>query len=134
MIKLVIDAAGARLGRLVSYAAKQSLLGKEVVIVNCKAAIITGNGRSVINEYKEKRQRGGHSLNGPHFPSHPERLVKRTLRGMLSYKQGRGSEAFKRVICYTDIPAEYVGQAKPFKAQKPTVSKFIGLGELSKEI
>jgi len=134
MNRIVIDAANARLGRLVSYAAKQSLLGKEVIIVNCKAAIITGGRRSIINEYKVMRQRGGHSLKGPHFPLQSERIVKRTLRGMLSYKQGRGAEAFKRVICFSDIPAEYASQAKPFKAQKPTVAKFIEVGDLSKEI
>ncbi len=132
--KVIIDASNARLGRLASHASKQALLGNEVVIVNCNAAVITGNKRTTIEDYKVSRQRGGSSLNGPHFPQSSERLVKRTIRGMLSYKQGRGLSAFKRIKCYSGMPSEYEGKAKPFAAQKPTLSKTIGLGELSKEI
>jgi large subunit ribosomal protein L13 len=134
MNKIVIDATGARLGRLASFAAKQALLGKDVVIVNCKAAIVTGHKRSVIDEYKITRQRGGSSLNGPHFPQSPEKIIKRTVRGMLSYKQGRGLVALKRIICHTNVPAEFEQIKKPFIAQKPTLAKSISLADLSKEI
>jgi len=134
MKTLVINAENARLGRLASYAAKQALLGSDVVIVNCNAAVITGNNRSVIDEYKVKRQRGGSSLNGPHFPEHAERVVKRTIRGMLSYKQGRGMAAFKKIKCYSDIPSEFAAQMKPFTAQKPTVARTLTMADLAKEI
>ena len=33
--KLIIDANNAVMGRLASYVAKQAMLGKEIVIVNC---------------------------------------------------------------------------------------------------
>ncbi len=110
--KIVIDATNAVLGRLASYAAKQSLLGHEVIIVNCGKAIVTGRHKTIIREYHEARTRGGSSLNGPHFPKTPERILKRTIRGMLSYKQGRGLAALKRIICYSGTPSEYESSKK----------------------
>jgi len=131
--KLIIDATDAPLGRLASYAAKQALLGKNIVILNCESSIISGNKKSVIKEYTKARQRGGSSLKGPHFPKSPERIVKRTIRGMLSYKQGRGSSAFKRIICYNAMPIEYQSVNK-LSLQKELKINKITLKELSKKI
>lgn len=130
---LVIDATNAVLGRLASYAAKQSLLGKKVIVVNCKEAIITGGRRMIINEYKHARQRGGASLKGPNFPKHPFRLVKRTIRGMLHYNHGRGRDAFKRIICYDECPNEYESKKEQMQARK-IFAHTIKVGELSREI
>lgn len=113
MDKLVIDATNAVLGRLCSYAAKQSLLGKDVVIVNCENIVISGNRRMIIGEYQRTVYRGGHSLKGPFFIKRsPERLVKRTVRGMLSYKQGRGAVALKKIMCYNQTPKEFESAKK----------------------
>lgn len=130
---LVVDATNATLGRLCSFAAKQALLGKQVIIVNCNKAVVTGKKRTTIEDYKEKRRRGGSSLRGPNFPKNPERIVKRTIRGMLSYTQQRGWDALKRVICYNDVPKEYENEKKVMagKEKKTTV---IGLQELGREI
>ncbi|MEK6926995.1 MAG: 50S ribosomal protein L13 [Nanoarchaeota archaeon] len=131
MDKLVIDATNAILGRLCSYAAKQSLLGRDVVIVNCENMIISGNRRMIIEEYKTTVYRGGHSLKGPFFIKRsPERLVKRTVRGMLSYKQGRGAAALKRIICYNQTPAEYTSSKKvtfehKLKGNKMTMKELV---------
>ena len=132
-VKVVIDASNAILGRLASFAAKQALLGKDIVIVNCNDALITGKKHSIISEYQETRTRGGSSLKGPHFPKSPERIVKRTIRGMLSYKQGRGLSAFKSIMCYNDTPDEYK-EAKKIVAGKEKTAKTIKLSELSKVI
>jgi len=132
-MKIVIDANNAILGRLASYAAKQALLGKEIVIVNCNDAVITGKKSSIVSEYMVARARGGSSLKGPFFPKSPERILKRTIRGMLSYKQGRGREALKRIICYNATPAEYE-EAKKIIAGKEKNIKTIKLSELSKVI
>ena len=105
--KLVIDAENAILGRLASFTAKQVLLGKEVIIVNSEKAIITGNYKNIIERYAKKRARGGSGLAGPNFPSPPERIIKRTIRNMLPFKQERGRTALKRVKCYTGIPKEF---------------------------
>ncbi|OGJ15840.1 50S ribosomal protein L13 [Candidatus Pacearchaeota archaeon RBG_13_36_9] len=134
MKKIVIDATNATLGRLSSYAAKQSLQGKEVVILNSEKAIITGKKRGIIEAYKEKRSRGGTALRGPNFPGTAERIVKRTIRGMLpNYRAGKGKEAFRRILCYKGIPEEYKNE-KLIKAGKEKHTAYISVEEVSKKI
>ncbi len=77
----VIDATDAVLGRLASFIAKEALLGKKIVILNSEKAIIKGNKKDIVEDYKRKRARG--SIKGPHFPSNPEMIFKRAVRGML---------------------------------------------------
>jgi len=130
---LVIDATNAILGRLASYVAKQSLLGKKIAVVNCSKAVISGKRRRIIEEYKEIRAKGSAALKGPFFPKHPDKIIKRTIRGMLSYKKGRGKEAFKRIRCYNEIPKE-LEKAKKIKAGKEKKTKTIKLSDLSSNI
>jgi large subunit ribosomal protein L13 len=122
---IVIDAENAVLGRLASFAAKQAMLGKNVVIVNCSGAVITGRKRKTIEDYKHKRARGGHGLRGPNFPKSPDRILKRTIRGMLAFKQQRGLGALKRIICYNNVPNEYEKAEKILagKQKKTTTTK-----------
>ncbi|MEK6889892.1 MAG: 50S ribosomal protein L13 [Nanoarchaeota archaeon] len=131
--KIVIDGAETVLGRLASYAVKQALLGKTVTIVNCEEVIIKGERRMIINEYKTLVYRGGHSLKGPfHIKRSPERLVKRTIRGMLDYKYQRGEDAFKRIMCYDGVPKEFEADKK-ISIKTPSLRKNYKLKELAKE-
>tara|TARA_Y100000310_G_scaffold284177_1_gene306802 strand:- start:12669 stop:13073 length:405 start_codon:yes stop_codon:yes gene_type:complete len=131
--EIVIDATQATLGRLASYAAKQALLGKKVTIVNCEKAILTGRRKSIIKDYQKKRELGGSALKGPFFPKSPERILKRTVRGMLSYKQARGRTALKNVICHNKIPPE-LEKTKKITAGKEKHTTILPLLNLSKEI
>lgn len=131
--KIIIDASQGSLGRIAAFAAKQSLLGKEVIIVNCNDAVITGKPRTTIANYQQKRARGGSAQKGPYFPKNPERLMKRTVRGMLSYKQGRGDAAFKRIMCYNETPEEYK-DAEKTSMKKLFHAKTIKLSDLDKEL
>lgn len=128
---LVIDAKDAILGRLASFAAKQALFGKKVIIVNCNEAIVSGKRANIIAEYRIMRQRGGSSLNGPNFPKHADRLVKRTVRGMMYFRHGRGKDAFKDLRCYNAVPAEYEAIKRPMKT-KELMTGSIKLSELAK--
>lgn len=128
--KIIIDAKDTVLGRLASYAAKQSLLGKNVVILNCDQAVITGNRSVVLTKYKQARARGGSTLKGPHFPKEPFRLLKRTIRGMLSHRQIRGTLALKRIICYNQSPPEYK-DASLVSIKRDLKTKSLTLKELS---
>lgn len=130
---LVIDASSSVVGRIASYAAKQALLGKDIAIVNCDDAILTGRRRMIIDEYGISRRRGGLSLKGPFFPKHPERVMKRTVRGMLNYQQGRGLQAFKRIMCYSGVPKEYEN-SKKISLSKTMRTKTLSLLELSRDI
>jgi large subunit ribosomal protein L13 len=131
--KIVIDGENCLLGRVASFAAKQALLGKEVAVINCEKIVVSGKPRSVILEYREDRQRGGASLKGPFFPKQPERIVKRTIRGMLPYKKGNGALAFKRVKCYVGATEELLKNAKKVEGSEKKL-KVIALSKLSKEI
>ncbi len=132
-MKLVIDADGGALGRIASYVAKQALLGKEVVVVNCSKIIITGNKPDILQNYKQLRGRGGWALNGPYFPKTPERIMKRTIRGMLPWKNERGVLAFKRVKCYNEVPAEFE-EVKKINMKKEVKAKAMSLTALSREL
>ena len=128
---IVIDGANAILGRLASFAAKQVLLGRSVVIVNCKDVVVSGNRNTAIKEYYALRQKGGSALNGPYYPKDPERMVKRTIRGMLSYKSLRGADALKRIMCYNNVPKEFEATKKIIagKEKRTTTTKLSFLGE-----
>ncbi len=107
----IIDGSDNVLGRLASYAAKESLKGEEIAIVNCSGIIITGNRNSIEEDFRRKRSRVGSSQKGPKYSGQSEKIVKRTIRGMLpNYREGRGREAWKRIKCYNKIPKEFEGK------------------------
>ena len=131
--QIIIDAANAVLGRMASYAAKQALLGKSIIVVNCSNALIIGNIPDIVSKYKQKIRRGKGSQKGPYFPRIPERIVKRTIRGMLEYTQTRGSDALKRVMCYNQLPKEFEA-AKKISFAKEIKTSSIKLGELVSKV
>lgn len=131
--EIVIDANEGVLGRVASFAAKQSLLGKKVVVVNCEKALVSGRRANILEEYKITRRRGSSTRMGPKFPKSSERIMKRTIRGMLSYKEGRGREAFKRIMCYDSVPEKFAG-AEKINLKKELNVKALELKEVSKEL
>ncbi len=122
---IIIDGDKAVLGRLASFAAKQALNGEEVVVVNCEEVIISGNKKTIEKEILEKRSRHGHSQKGPIYSKICEKIVKRTIRGMLpNYRKGRGAQAFKRIRCFNKVPEEYKEKEKTkIESQKLKYSK-----------
>jgi len=130
---LFIDASGSVAGRVASHAAKQALLGKTIAVFNCEKVVITGNRNTTIREYREIRHKGGASLNGPFYPKHPDRIIKRMVRGMLRYTKGRGEAAFSRVRCFNGVPVEFK-DAKTIKLTKQINTRTITLHDLGKEM
>jgi len=129
---MIIDGKGAVLGRLASYAAKQALKGEEVVILNCENVIISGKKQKIKSDFLKKRSRVGSSQKGPKLIKTSERMVKRTIRGMLpEHRFGRGREAFRRIKCYNKVPKEFQEKEKiSFKTKKPI--KFSQIKEFTK--
>lgn len=134
---MIIDANELIIGRLATFVAKQLLLGEEVSIVNSEKAVISGPRKKILNNYKEKRERG-HPYAGPFTPTQPHMLLKRTIRGMLPWGQSRGREAYKRIKCYNGVPKEFQGKQFETVAQanvsKLPHYKFMKLSELSEEL
>ncbi len=127
-----LDASGQILGRLASLVAKRLLAGEEVVLVNAEKAVITGARDSVLAEYREKR-RIGSQRKGPYFPKRADRILKRTVRGMLPYQKPRGREALKRLRVHVGQPEDFDGEAEvPPASVEGKTTTYITLEELSK--
>ena len=131
MIK-IIDGKNAVLGRLASYAAKESLKGEEIIILNCEEIIITGNKKNIEENFEIRRSRVGHSQKGPRHSKSSEKMVKRAIRGMLpDHREGRGKIAFKKIKCYVGIPKEFQ-ESKKILAGKQKKTKFSRIKDFSK--
>jgi len=104
----VIDASNAILGRLASIVAKRLLNGEKIAIVNAEKAVISGKFDSVLEKYKEWLKIRTHTnpKKGPFHYRRPDKLVKRTIRGMLPWKNPRGKQAYKRLRVYIGVPEE----------------------------
>ncbi|UCE73124.1 MAG: 50S ribosomal protein L13 [Methanomassiliicoccales archaeon] len=130
---VVIDAENLIMGRLASNVAKLLLNGSEVIIVNAEKAIISGSKKRIIEDYYQKRNVGT-ARKGPYYPRMPDRILKRTIRGMMPYKKPSGKEALKRLKVYIGIPKDL--QDEPLSTIKGASAtgkiKFIQLGEVSR--
>ncbi|HDM66907.1 MAG TPA: 50S ribosomal protein L13 [Thermoplasmatales archaeon] len=128
----IIDAEGATLGRLCTYVAKALLKGEEIVIINSEKAVISGKKNMIKEEYKQKREVGTYRK-GPFFPRMPDRIVKRTVRGMLPYQTPHGRAAFKRLKCYIGVPEEFKNKkAEVIEEAKKDHVDYITIEELSR--
>jgi large subunit ribosomal protein L13 len=124
------------LGRASSYLAKQLLTkDEEIVIVNAEKAVVTGRRRFSIEHYKMERDVGS-VRKGPNFPKEPDRIFRRTVRGMLPMKNSKGKEAFKRLSVYIGIPIDFRGKEieKLDQFQNKHVANVITLYEVSREL
>jgi large subunit ribosomal protein L13 len=119
----IIDADGAVLGRLCTVVAKRLLNGEEIAVVNAEKAIISGKKTVVKEHYKHEREVGTYRK-GPFYPRMPDRIVKRTVRGMIPYQSPHGRTAYRRLRCYIGIPIALKGQPieKVPSAQKKVVN------------
>ena len=122
----IIDGKGAILGRLASYVAKEALKGEEMIVLNCEEILISGNKKTTKDRFEQRRGRVGSGQKGPKLGKTSEKMVKRSIRGMLpDHRMGRGRAAFKRIKCYNKIPSEFedkkkilAGKEKPIKCSK----------------
>lgn len=130
----VIDANGLIMGRLASTVAKRLLAGEEIGIVNAEKAVISGSKVSTLEEYTEIREMGTREF-GPYFPRRPDRIIKRTVRGMLPYKRLRGKEAMARLKIHVGIPSD-LKDAELITVENANMNrlssnKYVRLGDIS---
>ena len=105
------------------------LQGDEIAIINSEKAVISGKKKEIKGEYQQKRDVGTYRK-GPFFHRSPERIVKRTVRGMMPYQKPHGRAAYKRLKCYIGVPeefneknAEIVEQAKKHYVDSITIEE-----------
>jgi large subunit ribosomal protein L13 len=134
---MIIDANNLILGRLGTFVAKKALLGEKIDIVNCENSVITGDRARIFKDQDTKLKRGIPSK-GPFTHRMPDRFVKRSIRGMLPYKQERGRTAFDNIKCHRGTPENLKGQKvdtiKEANVEKLPNLKYITIKEICKHI
>ena len=133
---IIVDAKGLILGRLASNVAKLLIQGETVIILNAEKAAISGKKQQIVQEAKTFLE-VGHPRKGPLHPRRPDRIVSRTVRGMLPRRKPKGVEAYKRLRVYLGAPLEFENkkfQTIPEASADKLKSPYITVGELAKEI
>jgi large subunit ribosomal protein L13 len=132
----IIDAKGLILGRMSSIVAKRLLEGENIIILNAEKAAISGKRLRIVNEAKTFLE-VGHPRKGPYHYRRPDRIVRKTIRGMLPRRKPKGIQALKRLRVYLGAPKEFennefqtIFEASAEKLRSP----YITVGDLAKEI
>ena len=136
--KINIDATNAILGRLSTEVAKYLKEGYVVNIVNCEKAVISGKKHSILREYRDMHKKHTHTnpRRGPFHPKRPDKLVRKTVRGMLPWKKSSGRAAYHRLLTFIGVPDD-LSKAELVKSKYADSSKLdckrITIGELCRE-
>ena len=132
----LVNADGLILGRMASKVAKRLLNGEEVIILNAEKAIISGKKKSKVAEAKQFLEVGAPER-GPFHYRRPDRIVKKTVRGMVPFSQPKGKTALKRLKVYMGVPKDFKNQ-QTITFTEAQVMKLKGphftLAELAKEV
>ena len=132
----IINAKGLILGRMASVIAKRLLQGESIIVLNAEKAAISGKRLQIVKDAKTFLE-VGHPRKGPYHPRMPDKIVRRTIRGMLPRKKPKGKQAYKRLKVYLGTPREFDGeetQTIPESNVKRLKSPYITVEELAKEI
>jgi large subunit ribosomal protein L13 len=132
----LINADGLILGRMASKVAKKLLNGEEVIIVNAEKSVLSGKKKSKVAEAKEFLEVGA-PMRGPFHYRRPDRIMRKTVRGMLPFKQPKGKSAYKRLKVFMGVPDELRDQKMDtFTEAQATKLKgpYFTLAELAKEV
>ena len=132
----LVNAGGLIVGRMCSKVAKRLLNGEEVIILNAEKAVFSGKKKSKVAEAKPFLEVGA-TMRGPFHYRRPDRFLRKTVRGMLPFKQPKGKSAYKRLKVFMGIPLELKDQqmitfteAQSTKLRGPHFT----LAEMAKEI
>jgi large subunit ribosomal protein L13 len=105
----LVNAEGLIVGRMGSKVAKLLLNGEEVILLNAEKAVFSGKRKSKIAEAHLFLEVGAPER-GPFHYRRPDRFLRKSVRGMLPYKQPKGKAAYKRLKAYMGVPLEFKGQ------------------------
>ena len=133
---MIIDGEGLVLGRLASKVSKKLLEGENITVLNAEKIVISGTKEWAYIKYKQRIDRASISNPrdmGPKYPRRPDDIFRRTVRGMIPYKQPKGREAFKLLKVYVGIPKEFEDQEKTriVEAEPKNIVKSVKLGTVS---
>jgi len=129
---VVVDARDCILGRVASKVAERALDGERVAVVNAERAVITGRREDVVGTFQKRRELG--SDRGPEYPKRPDRIFKRSIRGMVPYKTPRGREAFEGIRVYMGNPYDDAEVLDDTSLDRLSNIKFVSLGDVSEAL
>jgi large subunit ribosomal protein L13 len=130
---VVVDARDCILGRVATQVAERALDGDRVAVINAEDAVVTGREDAVIEKYQSRREKG--SDRGPMYPKRPDRIFKRTIRGMVPYKEDRGRRAFENIRVYVGNPHDEDGEVLDGTSlDRLSNIKFVSLGDVSESL
>jgi len=125
----VVDATGKSLGRLAAEVAailrgkhKPTFTphvdtGDHVIIINAEKVVLTGNKRDDRIYWHSQYPGGLKSVTrGSMLEKRPERLVERTVKGMLPHNK-LGAQMYRKLKVYA-------GATHPHEGQKPQIHEF----------
>jgi large subunit ribosomal protein L13 len=131
-----VNADGLIVGRMSSNIAKLLLNGEYVTILNAEKAVYSGKKKSKVAEAHVFLEVGAPER-GPFHYRRPDRMLKKTVRGMLPCRQPKGKIALKRLKIFMGVPLEFKDQ-QTIQFEDALSSRLKGpsftLGELAKEI
>ena len=137
--KHYVDASGQIVGRMSSKIAKILLSGDSVVIVHADKALFSGHRSNVMGDFFDRLTIASvvHPKHGPFHPRTPDRILTRTIRGMIPRTKSSGAAAIRRLRVYTDVPKgmEKISfiNFEEAKATKP-LAYYVPLGEVAERI
>lgn len=105
----LVNADGQIVGRMCSKIAKLLLNGEEVIILNAEKAVFSGKKKSKIAEAHLFLEVGAPER-GPFHYRRPDRFLRKTVRGMVPFKQPKGKAAYKRLKVFMGVPIEFKDQ------------------------
>ena len=112
------------------------LITFQIIAINGGSDFTISRQGFVISEAKEFLAVGGVGQ-GPFHQRRPDRLVRRTVRGMLPFKQPKGKLAYKNLKVFIGIPEALKNQKMETIADaqsKKLKCSYFTVGEYSKEI
>ncbi|HMB50880.1 MAG TPA: 50S ribosomal protein L13 [Natronoarchaeum rubrum] len=130
---VVVDARDCILGRVASEVAQRAIDGERIAVVNAEDAVITGSEDDVLDTFETRAEMG--SDRGPYYPKRPDRIFKRSIRGMVPYKTTAGREALESIRVYVGNPYDEDGEVlEGTSLDRLSNIKFLHLGEVSENL
>ena len=133
----VIDGTDLVLGRMASIVSKRLLANERIDLINSEKVVIIGDPDKIFEKYKMRTNlnQKGDPEKGPKFPKMPERIVKRTVQGMLPMKSSRGKTALKYFKAHIGKPAAIEGKIENLKeAGKSLERAYVRVETISRKL
>jgi len=132
----VIDGKGQVLGKLCTQIAKELLNGNTIHLVNAEQIVITGNRIDIVEKFRTRYNltAKANPHKGPKSSRMPDRIVRRSVKGMLPNKSTTGRDALKKLHVHISVPKDLESAEKSeLVSYTPREgSKFIQVSELCK--